>query len=248
VAIRSYCDGSKTSHMSLAGFSASDDFWVDLEQGWKVLLADRTPPAPYIHMTDIVAAQKPFTEENGWTEDKRLALVNQAASYLSHRDKSAFCGFSCVVDCAARDRLIKQGASIAEPHKICSEVCLGAMMKWIAHKYVAISESEPIAVETMDFFFDQGEPFRGYFEKYARIGKKKKQLIWSLVNTIAPADMKLTPGLQVADMLAWSGTRKHSRGERTFKHLFDNLGKVVPITYAEIGEEQLRKKGFRTAI
>jgi len=241
VAMRAYFDGSRNSHLALAGFCAGDEYWEQFEHGWRKMLAERDPPAPYLHMTDAAALQEEFRRARGWDDSKVSRLVCDAVQFLSSQSKEKFRGFCCTIDCEARKRLISRGAKIERPEVICSEVCVGLTFVW-GISVQSSSDAQIVGVQSLDFFFDQGEKFKHQFEKVYIREKKKKSLVWQLVKTIAPADMKVTPGIQAADMLAWASTRKQRTTPHAYLYLWEIMSKVIPLSVVVIDENTLCQK------
>ncbi len=62
------------------------------------------------------------------------------------------------------------------------------------------------------FYFDQGEPFRHSFEQLVQRRRKSSRIsnAWHMLKMVSALDMKDTPQLQLADLVAWSNHRKHS--------------------------------------
>lgn len=241
-AVRSYYDGSKGSWIVLAGLSSPDDGWGDFEQEWNRILANRNPRASYMHMTDAKALQGDFSRDKGWDESKVNQLINDLVLFLSRQDKKAFHAFVSALDARAHAKLAALGVNIEKPELICTETCVGHTVVW-AQVYCP---SIGIELRTMDFFFDRGEKFQYYFEEGRRRGKKKKAEMWSLVNTIAPVDMKLTPGVQAADIFAWAARYHYT--EKQPMPLWDILGRVFPMDIIVMDETRLRKEFCRIVL
>ena len=65
---------------------------------------------------------------------------------------------------------------------------------------------------------------------------------WGLIADISEMDMRNTPALQAADLLAWARSRKYSAEQRPFLHLADILEQVVPHSRLMLDEHVLREK------
>lgn len=189
-----------------------------------------------MHVTDAIALQGEFSKAKGWTDRKIEVLMNQFAAFLSQQDKKRFHAFISVLDINAREKLVGTGAQIPKPEVICSETCTGCVLLWATSRCPTDTRTE---VHTMDFFFDRGEKFKYPFERACREGKKSKNGIWHLVNTVAEAEMKLTPGIQAADMLLWADRMEYGKRFPSAHQIFKS---VIPCDRIEINEEWLRKK------
>ena len=62
-------------------------------------------------------------------------------------------------------------------------------------------------LDVMEFYFDRDEPFMQHIDDDWKSAQfRNNHPMWGLIRTIAPVDMKLTPGVQVADLFAWART------------------------------------------
>lgn len=232
--------------MTLAGYMASDGFWAGFQKKWERMLRERYPIAPFVHMSQLVAGVDPFERVAGWTEERVNALVLDAVHLLQELDKDKFCAFACTVDVTARDKLVSEGTVIGAPVEICAEVCVGSAFFWYLEKH---SES----VELAYIFFDQGERFMNgirqkWLEKHKPLNRISLEPFWGLVVNVQPVDMRDTPPIQAADLVAWAITRGRSEKIRRYKHLADiivgnrEFSGIIPSTRLILDEAALRKK------
>jgi hypothetical protein len=74
VVLKSYFDGgnqadsSRYDVISLASISGTPNQWRAFERDWKAVL--KTHNAPWLHTTDALTMNDPYTTENGWDKDK----------------------------------------------------------------------------------------------------------------------------------------------------------------------------------
>jgi hypothetical protein len=94
--------------------------------------------------------------------------------------------------------------------------------------------------------FDRNESFIGPFSKKVNREKDESERsgqhsIWQLVDSITEGNMKTTPGLQAADILAWGINRQNTAAEgKAGKHLAYILKQLVTCTWKEYDEITLR--------
>jgi len=144
--MKCYFDGSEgqddnsSQWLTLAGYSATDLVWGRFDGKWQTMLRERYPIAPYIHMWKIVSGEDPFEPRAGWTQDKISSLITDAVKLLQSLDKKLFRSFVCSVDLSARDRLVREGYQVQDPHLLCAEMCIGGSIDWFLQK----EKPEPI--------------------------------------------------------------------------------------------------------
>ena len=222
IVMRCYFDGSQGDDdtgdqwLTLAGYTASDLFWGRFQQTWEQMLRERYPIAPYLHMWELVSGNDPFERKAGWTEDKVHELIIDAAQLLQGFDKSKFCAFTCTISLSARDRLIAEGSEIPDPVEICSNVCVGSSFLWYFQEH-----SDDVEMAYM--FFDQGEPFMNgirnlWLKRHRPLNQVSLEPFWGLIANVQPLDMRDSPSVQAADLVAWSISRGLSDRERPWKY------------------------------
>ena len=79
------------------------------------------------------------------------------------------------------------------------------------------------SMETLNIVFDQGEkflhPFKQKWDRNKTKGLIATHLFWDLIVDVGPMDSKTEPGLQAADLFAWSYTRSLLSKERPWRLL-----------------------------
>jgi hypothetical protein len=242
--MKCYFDGSKVSGpdghwwLTLAGFTARDDFWNRFEKEWNSeVLHKREPHAPYLHMTDLLTGNKVFT---GWAVERRQALVMDALDYLQSCPKLAFEAVVCTIDTTAREKLLEEGYEITDPHVVCGQCALGAAFSWCYEHY-------PEGIELAHVYFDRSERFmHPLHEQWQRKKKEERSstvitdCFWGLIMGVDDCEMDKTPALQAADLLAWATSRQHSKIERPYLYLAEIMKKVIPHSWFTLDENTLR--------
>ena len=121
-----YFDGSvggkSDEWLTLGGIAAPDSTWTTLQDQWKVMLSDRDPAAPYVHMTDLITGNREFRSTEGWTPVKVKRLVSDVITLMGSTPPANLCAFACAIDVKAHKRLLKEGYDIGDPAVICAQL------------------------------------------------------------------------------------------------------------------------------
>jgi hypothetical protein len=140
---------------------------------------------------------------------------------LQALDKNRFLSVTCTVDVAAQRIIVAEGKIIPDPVVICAEFCMGAAFDW----YVKTHGHQ---LELAYVHFDTGERFIGSIRRKWKEHVTSKQRIvlnpfWGLIADIPEVDMRNTPAVQAADIIAWAITRNLSAKVRHHKYLAEIL-------------------------
>jgi hypothetical protein len=228
--MKCFFDSSRTkladgpSWLTLAGFVAGDWLWNRFNNEWKAeVLQKREPHAPYPHMSRLYSTDGDF---KGFTKERWNSLIFDAVNYLQNLPKLALCAIVCTIDELACKSLVAPGFTISDPHLICAECCIGTAFSWRL-------DNCPDGLELARIYFDRNEKFMHHFrQRWLREKKRQRPVItntfWGLVEDAGALNMRETPALQAADMLAWATSCRHSGIERSMRHLMDVIEKVVP--------------------
>ncbi len=206
-----YFDGSQgpddngTNWLTLAGLMAPEHVWKEFRREWNHMLVNRDPAAPYIHMRDLHTGNGPFKRAHGWGTREATALTSDALQVIQ---AIKFCYKACIfavgirVNLDAHESIVSKGMAIYSPHEICVRASVASMLK----RFCDTLREE--SIETWNIAFDQGErflhPFKKEWDRNRTKGLIKKHLFWDLILDVQPLDSKKEPGLQAADMFAWS--------------------------------------------
>jgi hypothetical protein len=183
--------------MTLAAIAADEAAWSSFEPQWKYVLGDRGG-ASYSHMKEAMPLEGTF---KGWTPENRDWLIHGLRDLISEfNHMPRFRVFTCTIDLDAHARWKRQKQH-PSPERLCARILFPRILDW----YVEFSD--PI-LDTLEIFFDQGEPYMGHIQNDWNNKKLRQKLpVLELIRTIAPADMRLTPPIQAADMVAWARNR-----------------------------------------
>lgn len=193
-------------------------------------------------MREALGLREPFSRKEGWTKDKIAALVFALLQYLQFFHKKKICLFSCTVEMDAYRKLKTETYVMDSPVDICLKYCAEVVLPWYMFEF-------PEVDLTAHYYFDQGEPFREAFaNKWLSEHETATRLfdqpyaIWSAIKTIEESDAKKTPGLQVADLLAWATNRQETKPGQDFHHLCWMMKQVIPSKSVVWDEAKLRKE------
>jgi hypothetical protein len=221
----------------LAGVAAEESIWAGFERDWSCILADRSPTAPYLHMNEVSHGFGSFKDEDGWDESKRRALVKDCLFFAQTLDKSKFRSFICSIDMKRYRELKSEGELIPSAFSMCNHWVPRQMFKWYLDNFGQWNLPE------LYYFFDQNEKFIGPFAALVKRGQKKSRLTnhWFMIRQISPANMRFTPPLQLADMLAWAHYRKLTNPDPhlNWSSLHIVTDAILPVTRKHIDAEQL---------
>jgi hypothetical protein len=243
IVLKMYFDGSgkddlRTKFLTLGGFASGEREWNYFDTEWAKILRDRGNPG-YMHMTDAFAFRGQF---KGWDLDKAIFLAYGLVGLLMEMPKNSFHGFRCTVDLPAY-RYWQALNSLPSAPRVCSRFLF-------SKAYVWFSESPTRLLEKIDVIYDRDEDFLRHIDADWRNKKiRRRYPWWDLINTVAPANSKLTPALQAADMLAWAASRLKN-GPRD-KEIDELCGAILngPATWnLDLDADTLQKKHGRIVL
>lgn len=256
IALYAHLDGSgnlSNSYLTLAAFAADDETWKIFESDWKNILASHTPPASYTHMWELVHKEGEFKQERGWTFENTWDLVGKCLMFMSHLDKERFRMFHCTVDLKAWRKLKAETYDLPYPIDLCNQYCSEVILNWYIVKYPEIINP----VRSLQYFFDQNERFKGRFEsrwnkETKRSRKNRKWCFWDAILSVGTVDMRGFPGLQAADMLAWSVNREMISREGGTDDLVGSkvawmMKQIIPF-YSKTFDEATMRSEFKPLI
>ena len=250
IALRIHADGSGKGEgrfMTLGAFAGNDEVWEKFETDWNDILHNHSPRAEYIHMREANTLTKGFDWKLGWNTHKAFELSSKCLAYMSRVDKSRFRMFYCTVDLEAWEKVKRDGIAVPEPVEICSDFAMWGVLWW----YVQQRGDDGIfniPADSAHYFFDKDEPFEPKFkEKWtnevARYEATEQINPWILIEQVSSVDMKKVPGVQAADVLAWSVNReKADQKIRPGQMYAEIMRQVIPSSSITYDETQLRRQ------
>jgi hypothetical protein len=213
--LKAYFDGAQTANedrVTLACVCGTCDQWTTVESAWKRVITNHE--APPLHTTNANSLQKEFDRKRGWNNKKVDAYISDcvdvlenslaqagrifvrtAYGYLPNITKQGLNGVTMTIPVKdfrrARDVVPDFPNNIAE---LCASEILGFVFRY----------GRRLGVEGYQLYFDRNEPFYGHVRDRWN-GKESKRQINEMkkVNTVAEAEMSISPALQIADLFAW---------------------------------------------
>jgi hypothetical protein len=232
--------GAEMNFMVLTGVYATDNLWAKFDDRWREILAARSPAAPYLHMRELTSFNGAFTRDKGWDVTKTSSLVNDCMMYVQGLDKQDYRSFTCTIDMLAYREIRARGDKLPNPYRILSRFSPELVLQHYLKKF---ADNYP---QEIHYFFDQGEKYKGIFERRWMRGKKSgKGLLnhWHLIKSVDTVDMKDYPAVQFADLLAWAHHRRlmneKSTVEVPWQHLCKVAETILPFTRKEVTRDDL---------
>jgi hypothetical protein len=252
IAIKVHLDSSGKStvdqFITLAGFAAPDELWANFENEWSQIMTNHSPKSAYVHMKEINSLTKGFEPRFGWNHQNAFGLAGACLAYMSRLDKERFRMFYCTVDIGAWRKLKGEGYELPEPIEMCNEFCVYGVQLWYAYKFPLKTEIFDLATDGEHYIFDRNEEFYLPFRAKWNVEKDKFESTgelspWILIDDVTEADMKKVPGIQAADILAWSVNREHMAPEGyPGKMYLEIMKKVIPSGFVFWDEDKMRKR------
>ena len=214
VILKSYFDGGNQADsreyevLSLAVTMAPEIYWELFEQDWNDVLGKHRVGC--LHTTDAVNRVEMY---KGWTEAQRdnfledcVEAVARHFIRLATASAPGRFGIYCfVISINLADFVAHYQNNGGTALKNANEGCLRQAL----HQLLLWSEQQAMC-ESVDCFFDRGEPFYGYIVNILESKKavRDARLVLKIKNTIQ-ANSRELPGLQMADLFAWAQSHRN---------------------------------------
>lgn len=186
--LRAYCDESGSAgeggFVSIAAFVATEERWAAFDGSWSAALAKHA--VPYLHTTDLANFKRIY---KNWTANQRDALVADLMDVIHDMGRVAAIGATIAVDDFNSFDEEQRSKWIDPYYLLLQEVLNGVSLE---AKF--LPESQQVSV-----VYSQQDTFKGRFERLYRVLQRGNQRLGALTF----ADMRATPGLQAADLLAY---------------------------------------------
>jgi hypothetical protein len=246
VVLKSYFDKSgqeDQDFLTIGGVAASDDVWAEIETDWNLILQKNNPPATYMHMVEAIHLRKEFRRDKGWNDDHVFGLINLLLSYLSSAPIAAkYCQFSCSLKMSDYNKLLAETYQLDSPADTVASACVRKMSEWYFNHYKGLDFEA-------HYYFDQNEPFEEIIKaKWNRArSEQNPKYQWASIAYVGSAVMRKTPGLQIADMIAWATNRHEGKIPQRYDNLVIGFRHLLPSFWVVVDELQLRQN-FRPLI
>jgi Protein of unknown function (DUF3800) len=248
IALRAYFDSSgklEDNWMTLAAIAAPESIWMEFEKVWTEILDNHTPKGSYIHVREVYRLEKAFDRNLGWDHDNAFGLVNKCLVYISSLPKDQLRAFYCSIDLLAWRKLRAETYQTPDPIDLCNTFCSEFVLTWYGFVYPA-TLIDP-KTDSVRYFFDRDEYFfQPFHDKWNR-GRIQslatgRWSIWNAIDEVASVEMKKTPGIQAADIVAWGRNRETFAKEGdTASHLAHILRQVIPTSYVIWNEAKMNQ-------
>lgn len=229
-------DDPNTRFVTLAGFAGEQDAWDFFNAEWERTLQRHgkigAKCAPYMHMVEAIYRTGPF---EGWTDDEVGLLIVQLATIPSVvASVHPIQGMRFTIDARAHRKWAPQGIQ-----PIPENLAIGCWQRL----FMWYKDSPRAILEPMVILFDRGEPYlnammRRWNRRRSFRGKKP---LWDLIKSIAPVEASDVPGVQAADMLAWSMNRVRTRGTSDWAgQMAQRVLNLMPHLWNQVEEIHMR--------
>jgi Protein of unknown function (DUF3800) len=251
IALRAYLDSSgklEDEWITLAAVASTDEIWELLETEWDKIMRGHTPQGSYIHMKEVYRLEKAFDKSLGWNHDNAFGLVNKCLVVMSHLPKDRFRVFYCSVHLAAWQKLRAETYQMPDPVEMCNTFCSEFILTWYALHYNPKTLIMDPRSDSVRYYFDKNEYFfQPFYDKWKLETNTSdatgRWSVWNAIEAVVPVEMRKTPGIQAADIIAWGRNRETFAKEGDIaSHLAHILRQVTPTSYVIWDEAKLRQQ------
>ena len=135
-----------------------------------------------------------------------------------------------------------------DPITLCNKCCSEFVLTWYGFVYPSRSTVIDPKTDSVRYFFDRNEYFfQPFYDQWCHERNESaatgRWSIWNAIDEVASVEMKKTPGIQAADIIAWGRNRETFTKEGEIaNHLAHILREVMPTSYAILNEAKLREQ------
>jgi hypothetical protein len=171
----------------------------------------------WLHTTDAVVGNSPFSRDEGWTREKIDAFVLDCAKiagkYIARPITSTDPGrigiYPCVTTVNLKDYIRARGDVQDVPPSVDEILAVQVMSKCIEFA------RDFAGTKYFNLVFDQGEPFRGHIIDRQRHSKFRQAFPkFENVINVSEANMRFFSALQLADLFAYCHSHKRDAGDK----------------------------------
>ncbi len=235
-------DSTQYDVVSLASLAGTPGQWRAFDADWKINLKKHR--APFLHTTDALTLNDPFTLAAGWNDKKVYDFLLDCAEIAdghlvrpyTRKDPGREGLLAHVVTIVLKDFLRARDVNPEVPR----DVTVLCATQSVATLLVRGTNRD---TNFYHLFFDQNEPFMGhiYDRQHNKRAKKHLRPFAGKISQIGERDMRDVPGLQAADLFAWSYSHQKELGlhdwqKKLLKHgrwvndwyAYEALARVIP--------------------
>jgi hypothetical protein len=216
--IRGYFDGSiyyspTIKLLCLGGVIGPATVMDEFSKRWRATLNEHGVET--FHMSDVMAGRGNF---DGWHRKRTDELLKALANVFGNFYQRHLRVKSCIIDLDAYDRAKTLFATLKNPEAICVDFCCGS----------AVPPDESVQADqqysSIIFCFDQNEEFLKFIYSAWQRRRKAHRGGWpEQVKDIVKGNSAYEPGLQAADLIAWSTNSAYRGIERSYPYAFLNI-------------------------
>jgi hypothetical protein len=212
--LKGYFDGARQpDRIVIAMACGTSEQWDSFSSRWSEVLGDHQ--AEFLHTTDAVALQGEFSIENGWDEPSVNSFIEDCVRVIGdHIGTLTRLGlFVVTLTIWIADFIRARKIVPSLPHTV-EELCATESAGF------CFARGGASGADYYHLYYDQGEPFYGHLDVRMR-NKKARKAIPSLkkVAHYGPANMRVEPALQMADLFAWCISHNDSVSRSWHKQL-----------------------------
>jgi hypothetical protein len=219
VVLHCYFDGGNKSdshvydYVTLAALAGAPEQWKPFEAAWKENLDSHG--AKWLHTSDAVAGNTPFSRDEGWNKKRIDAFVLDCAKIagkhlirpITEYDPGRTGLFPYTVTINLKD-YVRARRDVATVPPSADEILAAE-----AVNACFVFGRDFTAAKHYSLVFDQNEPFRGHVLDRQRSPKFRKAFpMAAKIVSNTEADARFVPALQVADLFAYCYSHKRDTG------------------------------------
>jgi hypothetical protein len=199
-----YFDGANQPDQAVLAMACGTPAeWASFNADWNDLLQHY--PAPPLHTTDAVSLKRNFSADKGWDRENVNDFISNGVKLIGKHiarpipsvEWQFISGLQMTTLTIPLDDYRRAREVVPLPNsinEILTSETLGFCFKW----------GTRIGAESFDLHFDQGEPFYGHaLDRCNSEQAKTDARSLAKIANLSKDDSRLTPALQVADLLAW---------------------------------------------
>jgi hypothetical protein len=229
VVLKSYFDGSNHADSSqfdrvvLATVCGNCEQWDNFTLDWNEALARYN--VPYLHVTDAVTLNRPFSRSKGWSHRRvddfvcdcvRVARRHAALpSLLEGEFRAGLRAVTMTIYLEAYKKARQANPLLPNSvYELCVSEVLGFVFRW----------GRKVGAESHSLYFDQGEDYRGHALDRASSGRvRRASPIFNNVIVNDEANMRQNPAIQLADLFAWCISHNDEPNKRLWHRALNDL-------------------------
>jgi hypothetical protein len=192
--------------VTLASVTGTLDLWKTFEADWRAVLKKHN--AEYLHTTDLVAGDKPYSNREGWSDIKRTAFISDCVKLIDEcvviqrPDKKRRGLVPYAVTVYLEDYIRARDDNSELPHDLTEIMSVQVVDR-------CLDLGRRMGVDFFHLFFDQNEPYMGHVMDRKRSPKARRAFpLLEKIIQLGEIDTKRFPGGQMADVFAWCASHR----------------------------------------